>query len=293
MPGAASDVDLRLHTASTGAKTGFAANAAGSYWGGDASDYVLVNFNRAPGGFASYDVGVVRYLGGANYTAESTTTTSVLANPNGIYGPYTLPANRILNLVEAYLPAGRTGIHLMNVTGSVDWGVSLHRADQAYQGKSDVVGLSYYGGAAGGDEVLVADVATAGWYCIAVWKTAASELAKAGTYKLSINPVSVSGVDDQVPAPKVTTLVGITPNPFNPQTKITYDLAREGQVRLEVYDVQGRLVRTLVDSTRDVGRHTETWNGADDSGGRVASGVYLARLTAGGMTGMMKMMLLK
>jgi hypothetical protein len=42
-----------------------------------------------------------------------------------------------------------------------------------------------------------------------------------------------------------------------------------------------------------MGRHTETWNGTDDNGGRVASGVYLARLTAGGVTGMMKMMLLK
>jgi hypothetical protein len=266
---------------------------AGSYWSGDASDYVLVNFNLVPGGFAYYDAGVVRYPGGANYTTESTATSGWLANPNGSYGPYSLSANRILNLVEVFLPAGQTGIHLMNETWSVDWGVSLHRADMAYQGKTDVLGTACYAGGSGGNEVLVADVPSAGWYCLAVWKTTASELAKAGTYKLLINPVSVSGVDDHVPSPKVTELVGITPNPFNPQTKITCDLAREGQVRLEVYDVQGRLVRTLVDSARDVGRHTETRNGADDSGGRVASGVYLARLTAGGVTGMMKMMLLK
>ncbi len=293
MPGAGSDVDLRLHAASTGAKDGFAANLAGSFWTGTASEYVLVNFNQAPGGFVSYDAGVVRYQGTADYTAESTATSGWLSNPNGVYGPYSLPANRILNLVEVYLPAGQTGIHLMNVTGTVDWGVSLHRADQAYQGKSDVLGTACYAGGAGSDEVLVADVPAAGWYCVAVWKTATSELAKAGTYKLLIKPMWASGVDDQVPAPKVTALVDITPNPFNPQTKITYDLAGEGQVRLEVYDVQGRLVRTLVDGARGVGRHIETWNGADDSGGRVASGVYLARLTAGGVTGMMKMMLLK
>lgn len=293
MPGVGSDVDLRLHPASTGAKNGFAANVAGSFWSGDASDYVLVDFNLAAGGFAPYDAGVVRYQGAAGYTAESTATSGWLANPNGVYGPYSLPANRILNLVEVYLPAGQTGIHLMNVTGTVDWGVSLHLATAAYQGKSDVVGTSYFGGGAGGDEVLVANVPAAGWYCIAVWKTTASELVKAGTYKLLIKPMWASGVDDPVPSPKVTALVDITPNPFNPQTKITFDLAAEGAVRLEVYDVQGHLVRTLVDGPRGVGRHTETWSGVDDGGGRVASGVYLARLTAGGVTGMMKMMLLK
>ncbi|MDO9172776.1 MAG: FlgD immunoglobulin-like domain containing protein, partial [bacterium] len=95
------------------------------------------------------------------------------------------------------------------------------------------------------------------------------------------------------PAPATTALVGIHPNPFNPQTQIQYELAREGAVRLEIYDLQGTLVRTLVEGSRAAGRHDETWDGRDNAGGQVASGVYMARLAAGGMQQMQKMVLLK
>ena len=287
------DVDLRLHTASDGAKIGFTDQLAGSYWGGDASDHVLVNFNLAPGGFLPYDVGALRSAGSGTYVTESTATSSWLSYPDGIYGPYTLANGRILNLLEMFLPAGQLGIHLMNVDGTVDWGVTLHRADLAYQGKSDALGTSFASGGAGGNELLVIDVPADGYYCVAVWKRSSADLWQTGSYNLLIKPMWASGVDTDVPSPGATALVEITPNPFNPQTKITYDLAREGRVQLEVYDVQGRLVRTLVSGGRAAGRHIETWNGTDDDNGRVASGVYLARLTADRVTGMMKMVLLK
>ncbi len=293
MPAAGSDVDVRLHPASTGAKDGFADNIAGSYWWEGLSDYVLVNFNLAPGGFQPYDAGIVRYNGTGNYTAEATAADISLTYPDGVYGPFSLPAGRILNLIEVYLPARQTGIHLMNLTGSVDWGLSLHRADLAYQGKSDVVGTVSEGFGLGQNELLAVDVPAEGWYCIAVWKKGAADLPQAGTYNLVIRPMSASGVDDELPTVTSTALVAISPNPFNPQTKITYDLAREGLVKLEVYDVQGRLVRTLINGSRGAGRHTETWNGINDAGGQVASGIYLARMTSSGVTQMKKMTLLK
>ncbi len=290
---AESDVDLQLHPASDGAKSGFAEQLVGSYWGGDSSDYVLANFNVVSNNAVPYDVGVTRAAGTDYYVAESTATNGWLTFPNDIYGPYTMLNGRILDIYEMYLPAGQLGIHLMNVEGSVDWGVTLHRADMGYQGKSDALGQSFAYGGAGGDELLVVDVPATGYYCLAVWKRSSVDLWQIGTYKLLIKPMWASGVDGDVPLPKATALVDITPNPFNPQTKVTYDLAHEGPVRLEVYDVQGHLVRTLVGGSRGVGRHVETWNGIADDGSRVASGVYLARLTADGVTGMMKMMLLK
>lgn len=289
MPAAGSDVDLRLHEPSGGAKDGFAANLAGSWWGGDESDYVLVNLNIAAA--QPYDVGAVRYGGFGSYTAESTTTVSWINSPDGIYGPYNLPPDRILNLLEVYLPAGQTGIHLLNVSGDVDWGLSMHGSTAAYQGKSDVLGMERHGGN-GVNELLVVDVPSQGYYCIAVWKTNSSQLAKDGTYNLLIRPMWASGVEDDVPA-VATRLVDIAPNPFNPQTRITYDLAGTGRVQLEIYDLQGRRVRTLVDAEQGAGRHDEVWNGLDDAGGRAASGLYMARLTAGGVTQMMKMTLLK
>jgi hypothetical protein len=68
------------------------------------------------------------------------------------------------------------------------------------------------------------------------------------------------------------------PNPFNPQTRISYTVPSNGAVRLVVYDVTGRRVATLVDGTVGAGVHDITWAGERDGGGYVASGVYFARL---------------
>jgi flagellar hook assembly protein FlgD len=79
------------------------------------------------------------------------------------------------------------------------------------------------------------------------------------------------------------------PNPFSDQTTLEYVLPDPGQVRLAVYDVLGRQVRVLVDENQKAGRHTVPWDGRDESGRRLASGVYLARLVVGGTTKVQKM----
>src|SRR5262249_3367882 len=71
--------------------------------------------------------------------------------------------------------------------------------------------------------------------------------------------------------PSTTVLRGNVPNPFNPSTTIRFDLARRQHVALQIYDVDGRLVRTLVDETLESDRHEVFWNGTDDSGHRAAS----------------------
>jgi predicted nucleotidyltransferase len=72
------------------------------------------------------------------------------------------------------------------------------------------------------------------------------------------------------------------PNPFNPWTRISYELPRAEHVRLRIYDARGCLVRTLVDSWREGPlRHEVVWDGRDDLGRRVASGSYVYRLNAG------------
>jgi hypothetical protein len=83
------------------------------------------------------------------------------------------------------------------------------------------------------------------------------------------------------------------PNPFNPSTRIKYSLARNSQVSLSIYNVAGQLVKTLVNETRTAGPHAVTWNGRDDRGAPVASGVYFYRLVAGDFTMTRKLTLLK
>jgi len=83
------------------------------------------------------------------------------------------------------------------------------------------------------------------------------------------------------------------PNPFNPVTTITFSIPEPAQVRLAVYDVAGRLVRTLVDEKRRANYYRIQWDGTDNHGQRVASGVYFYKIVAGTRSLTRKMLLLK
>jgi subtilisin-like proprotein convertase family protein len=90
-----------------------------------------------------------------------------------------------------------------------------------------------------------------------------------------------------------TRILGNSPNPFNPRTVISFDLARTGPVNLDIYDLRGRLVRTLVESNLPAGRHQVTWDGLDRNGQMSASGVYFTKLRAGGDAKVNKMTLVR
>ncbi len=92
----------------------------------------------------------------------------------------------------------------------------------------------------------------------------------------------ISGVDDALPT--VSRLLGAVPNPFNPMTSIRFTLAKDQAVQLVIYDVGGRRVRDLAPGLMSAGDHALNWNGKDQSGRDVSSGTYFARLTAGTMT---------
>jgi hypothetical protein len=105
----------------------------------------------------------------------------------------------------------------------------------------------------------------------------------------------VPGDDPVIEAPPaVTNLHQNVPNPFNPTTKIRFDLARNGQVKLQVFNVAGHLVKTLVDAAMPAKRgHEVVWNGLDAAGNRVPSGVYFYQLVTDELTATKKMALLK
>jgi immune inhibitor A len=101
-----------------------------------------------------------------------------------------------------------------------------------------------------------------------------------------------------VPLPKDISLGQNFPNPFNPTTTIVYELNpvnqdRETHVVLSIFNILGRRVRTLVDGEQSAGRYTVIWDGTDESGLEVASGVYFYRLNRGGESESKKMILLK
>jgi hypothetical protein len=88
-------------------------------------------------------------------------------------------------------------------------------------------------------------------------------------------------------------LLDAVPNPFNPSTTLSFELAEDGVSSLRVYDAAGRVVVTLVDERRDAGRHEAVWDGRDAAGRMCPAGVYLYRLVVGGFSETKRMVLLK
>jgi hypothetical protein len=93
--------------------------------------------------------------------------------------------------------------------------------------------------------------------------------------------------------PKPLTLFQNYPNPFNPSTIISFYLPAPGHVTLDIFDIQGRKIRTLIDAEKDPGTHDVIWNGTNDTGNTVASGVYYYRLVAGKKAITKKLILLR
>lgn len=124
---------------------------------------------------------------------------------------------------------------------------------------------------------------------VVAWDPAALSGEDEGDGMFSVQPATDAG---DTPA-LATALRQNFPNPFNPTTRIAYTLARSSRVALRIYDVSGRLVKTLVDGSMPAGNYEEIWNGTDNGGGRVASGVYFYRLSAPGFVSTRKMVLLR
>jgi len=104
---------------------------------------------------------------------------------------------------------------------------------------------------------------------------------------------NVTSVADDKPLPVTFALLQNYPNPFNPTTTIRYELPVQAEVRLTIYDLLGRTVRTLVVQKQPAGAHTVVWDGRDNRGRQAATGLYIYRLQAGDFHKTAKMVLLK
>ncbi len=95
------------------------------------------------------------------------------------------------------------------------------------------------------------------------------------------------------PAELKTTLNNAYPNPFNPSTFINYSVKEAGNVSINIYNIKGEKVRTLVNGQQNAGSYRLEWNGKDHNGKTVGTGVYFYKMTAGKYTSIKKMMMLK
>ena len=83
------------------------------------------------------------------------------------------------------------------------------------------------------------------------------------------------------------------PNPFNPATIISYSIGQEGRLLLQIFDVRGGLVRTLVNENQKPGRYNAVWDGCNDTGRNVSSGIYFCRISTGSVVQTKKLVLMR
>jgi hypothetical protein len=114
---------------------------------------------------------------------------------------------------------------------------------------------------------------------------------------IAIKPELATAVDDKgqekIPGLAAEYSLGQNfPNPFNPETTIRYQVAKQGLVKVTIYNLLGQAVATLVDEYQKAGKYRIKWNGKDDSGNRMTAGIYFYNIKSGSFHQTKKMILL-
>jgi subtilisin-like proprotein convertase family protein len=217
-------------------------------------------------------------------------------DPAGMYDYITFTEDAVVSEIEIYIDITHTAIGELYVelTSPEGTAVCLHNRTGTFA--DDILG--WY------DSELTVDGPGAlsdfmGESTLGDWTLFVSD-AQGEAYYGTLNEWCVyviggeqTGVDEELGAPLGYVLRGVSPNPFNPMTSVSYGSPTDARVHLAVYNVAGRLVRTLVDGEVDPGYHSVVWDGRDNNGVEVGSGVYFCRMVADGFNGSIKMVLLK
>lgn len=114
-------------------------------------------------------------------------------------------------------------------------------------------------------------------------------------YSTSFTTNLTTGIDDQIASEPLPDDFGLInyPNPFNAETRISFNLDESGPVDLTIYDITGRAVRKLVHENRPAGVNQLNWDGRSDNGSQLVSGIYFMRLAANSLTRTHRLVLLK
>lgn len=188
----------------------------------------------------------------------------------------------VLEVFDLWIPGGVVGgrtvaVQVEALSGNLDLGIELFRSNGAeyFAGRNGgVASANAYGD--GGTEGFTYHATTSDYHGLAVWNNNDN----AGTWRLTVYYPDVVAVGD-APLPASLALAA-SPNPSRGAATLRYALPSGGEVALEVFDLQGRLVRTLASGHMPAGSHEARWDGRDDSGNSLGAGLYLARVRANG-----------
>ncbi|MBE0433562.1 SBBP repeat-containing protein [candidate division WOR-3 bacterium] len=229
------------------------------------------------------------YVTGISYsTASSTDFLTIKYYPNGDTAwvrSYNGPSNFY---DEAYAIAVDGAGNVYVAGWSIGTGTSYDYVTIKYNAAGDMVWIGIYNGPDNGSDYASA-IAVDDEY---VYVTGHSFAVVGSSNYATIKYLPV-GVAEEPGLEAGSPVLAIYPNPAHSAVSIRYSLVRSGQVILNIYNACGRLVKTLVDESRSAGTHSVPWDGKDNAGNQVTSGIYFSRIEGGDFRATSKLTVLK
>jgi hypothetical protein len=270
-PDAGSDWDIWLYS-----DTLYSNLLASSAFGGSSVDFVVGDFNHSPLGWLG--VYTDRFAGTGNGVVEYADSNLILTIGNT---QVTWGAGHIFKVWDVYLTSGQTLDLQATPSSTLDIGVALFASNGAayYAGRGGTVRQVDANGPGGSERINYVAPAT-DYYGLVLWSNAGD-----GTVNINAS----TGIDDQTNLiPTKFEVDQNYPNPFNAQTALSYALPKGSMVTIEVYDLLGRKVETLLNEEQQAGYHRLVWDASNQT-----SGIYFYRIKAGEMSEIKKMVLVK
>lgn len=261
---------------------------ASSGFPGATVDFVVGDYNHSRLG--NEHIQITRVSGStSDYRLQWKSGSEALQYGAGSFHAYDLvwPSADVVHAHDILIDGGATGgrdvtIDVIDLSGAMDLGVALFKSDGAeyYAAHANAVAKADAQGV-GGTETIAYHASSTDDYGLVVFNQNDS----GGDYRITVRDAGIGGVGDEEP---LALSLFSSPNPSSGASSIRYNLPRAGPAEVAIYDIQGRVVRLLVDEERPAGEYTVTWEGRDNQGQPVGDGVYIARLRFGGEVRLLK-----
>jgi hypothetical protein len=283
------DYDLYVYDDYSDSQNGFSNLIGRSALPFGSIDFVVGHYDNAP---TTVYPGVLRYTAtdGEGYTIDQNDAGGRNGSGTATFSNQVMDAGRVVDVYEAYLSAGTTYGFTLDIQAGPAAELSMFPSDSGgVYDRGHETALAWPVGSQ--QRYLLYEANQTGYYPIVVWRL---EAAHTGTidYSLSWGPLDPTGVPGEPSPPSKLALRAPSPNPFASATTLAFDLPTASDVRIEIYDIRGQRIAVLADKSYPPGRHQVAWTGRDDRGARVASGLYYARLAAGGRSFVQRMTVL-
>lgn len=280
---AADDYNLYLYDDYSGSQSGFSNLRSSSTLGAGAVDFVVGHAQGTPGTLYPAAVRAGTAGGGGKLTLDPCDSEGRRSAAETAYWHNQQLRHRLADVYEGYFEAGET-IYLTLILTASSPGLGINVAvfpatPGGIYSRSEALATATPIG--GETWILHFTAPQTGWYPIVVHRQSARWVQLPLSYSFLWGS-QLTGVDETPGGDPTLRLGSIAPNPMSRATEIRFALPRPTNVTLRLFDVNGRMIRTMVDGALPAGERALSWDGRDDAGESVAAGIYFARFDADG-----------